>query len=102
MPERRSVPPDAVPATTPAPAPVNRVAVIAGSMFWAGALGAIVLFGWLAVVGGLHPLDVVGMSAGVIVLITLSVVRSMALKRQGLKVSRHPDVLRQRQRRGYF
>lgn len=79
----------------------GRIAALLGCTFWGLSLGGIVLFGWMAAVGNLHPTDVVPLSGAVAALSVLWLVYSRVQRRRGFEISRHPDVMRERERRNF-
>jgi hypothetical protein len=81
---------------------LDRVAALLSCAFWALSLGIIVLFLWLVVVGGLQPGDAAPFSGGVAVHGVIWALRARLLSRRGIELTRHPDVVREFERRGFY
>jgi len=68
-------------------------------LFWIGALGVLMVFGFFLVLGALKPAEVAGLTAGVVALGALWVVHAFLQARQaGLRDER---LVRARERRGF-
>jgi hypothetical protein len=82
-------------------ATTEQAAALVSCAFWAMSLGLIVLFSWMAAVGNLDPADVVPLSGAVAALVGLWSLYSWVQRRRSFDISRHPQVVRQRERRNF-
>jgi hypothetical protein len=68
-------------------------------LFWIGALGVLLVFGFFLVLGALDPAEVAGLTAGVLALGLLWVVHAWLQSRNAN--ARDPRIVRARERRGF-
>lgn len=77
----------------------SRVLSGLSGFFWGLVLALVVLFAFLAAMGAWDPLEVVGVTVAVLVLAALWVAHAAWVRRRA--DARSPDVIRQRERRGF-